>query len=169
MPVQLVQTGVKFPDGTTQITASGVTSVNGMTGAVTLTSPVTSVNGQTGAVNIPAVGWKITYSNYGIGEGSFYSVPANCIGFYCWVSVYGGSNQGSRVYCMLRNKSNQDYFDFYIGGTNENNGNDGGSGMTDSRAAFVPIDPVNVGYIYFHSSNPGRGFSGYIQSFVTSQ
>jgi hypothetical protein len=57
MPVQLVETGVKFPDGTTQITAATtpVTSVNGQTGAVNISIPpagVTSVNGLTGAVNI---------------------------------------------------------------------------------------------------------------------
>ena len=55
--------------GTVELTASDVgampdsytppvTSVNGQTGAVTITAPVTSVNGQTGAVTIPSA---ITY------------------------------------------------------------------------------------------------------------
>lgn len=155
MSVQLVQTGVRFPDGTTQITAasSGVTSVNGMTGAVTITS---------------GIAWKVTYNNYAVSNGSAYPVPANCIGFYVWVSIFGGNNTGCRVYCTLRNKSNQDYFTIYVAGTNENGGPDGGSGMTDSHAAFIPLDPATIGYVYFYYSG-GNGFSGYIQSFVTSQ
>jgi len=172
MSVQLVQTGVRFPDGTTQVTAAsagGVTSVNGQTGAVYLTAPVTSVNGLTGAVNIPAgIGWKVTYYNYALAEGSFYAVPANCIGFYCWVSVYGGGNRGAMVLCMLRNAANQDIFDFRIGGTNEQWGNDGGSGMWDSHSAFIPLES-SIRYVYFHSIGTTTAWNGYIQSFVCSQ
>jgi hypothetical protein len=43
-------TGIGYNQTTGQITNSGVTSVNGQTGAVTITGAVTSVNGQTGVV-----------------------------------------------------------------------------------------------------------------------
>jgi len=52
-PLQALVTSVNGQTGTVTIT-SPVTSVNGQTGTVTITSPVTSVNGQTGTVTITA-------------------------------------------------------------------------------------------------------------------
>lgn len=83
MAVQLVQTGVKFPDGTTQITAAPVTSVNGMTGAVTVSGGVTSVNGATGAVTLANLG----FSNNGAANG-YQKIPGGLI--IQWGRFYAG-------------------------------------------------------------------------------
>ena len=88
MPVQLVETGVKFPDGTTQITAATtpVTSVNGQTGAVNISIPpagVTSVNGYTGAVTLANLG----FANYG-GANGWQLIPGGLI--IQWGRFYAG-------------------------------------------------------------------------------
>jgi hypothetical protein len=78
MSVQLVETGIKFPDGTTQTTAAGtgVTSVNGFTGAVTLENlGFANLGSQNGYQKLPGgliIQWGRFYAGIGF---TFQSYP----------------------------------------------------------------------------------------------
>lgn len=85
------------------------------------------------------------YATTSVALGATYSVPANCIGVYMYAIIYGGGNKGARVGIELYDVSNALIATIPVSSTNDNSGGDGGSGMSDASAAFVPM-ASNVSY-----------------------
>lgn len=146
MATELVLNGVKFPDGSVQSTA-----------AVTATS---------------TPGWNVTYlgpKDVQIGAGGTWNVPANCLGVYVYCYVWGGNNNGGNGRLQLRNSSGSVVATVYVHGTNAGDAwsrGDGGSGMADAGAAFVPLS-TNITSIYFDIYDNAVAGKFYIQAYVT--
>jgi hypothetical protein len=116
-----------------------------------------------------AIGWNVTYTSVNISSGGSWTIPSNCIGVYVYCYVYGGGNNGGNGRALIRNSGGTTIGTMYIHGTNSgvlSSRNDGGSGMTDSGAAFIPISSSGAS-IYFDVVDNGVSGTFYIQAYVT--
>ncbi len=105
--------------------------------------------------------YSVQYLNISFTYGQSYTIPANCIGIYVYASVNGSGNSGARVGLNLNDASSNLVAQFPIHGTNELSGPDGGSGMADSGASYVPIDPskiANVSWVLLEG-NPSSSYT----------
>lgn len=108
----------------------------------------TKVNFSNGTNQTLPMNWNVTYLATGVANGGSYTLPANCLGVFVYGEASGGGNNGGINRVNVYSAGGLlGYVD--VNGTNCNvisGRNDGGSGMTDGAATFVPVPP-NATYI----------------------
>lgn len=157
--------------GTTSLTANNVLLGNG-TSAVQAVAPGTSgnvlkSNGTTwtsGTITIPSFG--VTAASDTFGTDTTIAVPSNTIFVVGDFFVSWAGSGGARCSVQLKNSGGGVIDEFYIGGGNELNGNDGGSGMSN-RTQFMFAVPSTCTSIRFYRSSGGAGISGNVNQWVT--
>lgn len=141
--------GIQFGDGTIQSTA--------------VTAPTTTP------------GWNVTYTSGAggrdnpIATGTYWNVPSGCLGVYVHCEVWGGNNNGGTGRLQIRNSGGGVIGTVFVNGTNIGDGwsrGDGGSGMADGGASFVPLSS-NAASIYFDIYDNAVAGKFYIQAYVT--
>jgi hypothetical protein len=120
-------------------------------------------------ISSSAIGWNVTYTSVNISSGGTWSVPSNCIGVYVYCYVYGGNNNGGNGRAQIKNSGGSTLGTVYVNGTNNgvlSGRGDGGSGMTDAAAAFIPLSST-ASSIYFDVYDNAVNGTFYIQAYVT--
>ena len=171
-----VTAGLAGADGTGLSESSGVLSIAdtsvtaGSYGSVT-EIPAITVNAQgqvtaasTNAISISSFG--VTADSTAFGNDTTISVPANTIMVSGTCRYYGGGNAGGRLSVQLMQSDNTVIDTLVVGGFNESNGTDGGSGMY-SRDAFTFFIPSNCAKVRYYRSSGGNSISGEISQYLT--
>jgi hypothetical protein len=165
--------------GASSITANSVILGNG-SGALSgnLVAPGTSgnvliSNGTTWTSGAPAISsWNVQNVNTVVASGATgsYSIPSNCIMVMGTNYHSMGSNVGSRVSVNIKNSSGTTLFTYALTGGNENNGTDGGSGMSTRSAWTVPIPAAAAGgsLQFFRSSGSSNSWNVTVNQYVAS-
>ena len=110
--------------------------------------------------------WNVSNVNTAFtANGYTYTLPSNCVGVSVHIYTYMGSNQGGRTDVDIKDGATVLYT-VKLGGANELNGNDGGSGMSASSHAFLPV-PSNATSLYFKRGTGGRDSSCVLEQSVT--
>lgn len=133
-------------------------------------SPVLTINDKglvtaasTAAIANPSFG--VINRSDSFGNDNTFSVPANAVSISGTARIYMGSNRGARLSCQIKNGSTVlDTFD--LCGSNETNGNDGGSGMYVRHCWHVSL-PSNATHIRLYRSSGSNGISGVINQIQT--
>ena len=109
--------------------------------------------------------WNVTDVNTSFtASGYTYTLPSNAIAVSVHIYTYMGGNTGARTDVQIKNGSTV-LSTVKLGGGNEISGTDGGSGMSDSFHAFIPV-PSNATNLYFYRATGGRDASGVIEQVV---
>jgi hypothetical protein len=113
--------------------------------------------------------WVVTNVNTTFSITTAYTIPANTIMVVGTGLHYMGSNAGSRISVNIKNSAGTTLFTYNLTGGNENNGGDGGSGMTTRSGWMVPIPSTAAGGTleFFRTSGSG-GWDYTINQIVTS-
>ena len=157
--------------GASSLTANNVLLGNG-TSAVQVVAPGTSgnvltSNGSTWTSAAAAVSsFGVTAASDTFGNDTTVSVPSNTLFVVGNFYVSWGGSSGARCSVQLKSSGGTILQEFYIGGGNENNGNDGGSGMSN-RTQFMFALPSTCTSIRFYRSSGSSTISGNVDQWVT--
>ena len=109
--------------------------------------------------------WTVTEVNTTFSNSHTYTVPANAIGLYVNYYHYMGNNQGSRSSATIKDAGLNVIHTFLMSGGNEENGTDGGSGMSTRASSFIPL-PSNASTVVFAKDTGSNTASGKIEAVV---
>lgn len=133
--------------------------------------PVITVNAQgqltsasTASVTIPTFGY--TSLSTSIGDGTSYTLPSNAVILQGTGYFYMGGNSGSRMEVQIKNSGGSTIDTYILGGGNESNGTDGGSGMS-SRDSFTIILPPTARSVTFVKGSGSGSMSGQLEAVLT--
>jgi hypothetical protein len=93
------------------------------------------------------------------GAAGSYTIPANTILVMGTTYHYMGGNSGSRISVEIRNSAGTALFTYILTGGNENNGGDGGSGLSTRSAWSVAIPAAAQGGTLYFSRTSGSNSS----------
>jgi hypothetical protein len=140
--------------GRSTLTANNVILGNG-TSAVNFVAPSTSgnvltSNGTTWASTAPATPFSWVVSNVSSSSSitsgvTSYSITSNTIMVLGTAYHPMGSNAGSSLGVRIKNSGGTTLFTYTLTGGNENNGGDGGSGMSSRSAWSVAVPSAAIG------------------------
>ena len=109
--------------------------------------------------------WTVTEVNTTFSNSHTYTVPANAIGLYVNYYHYMGSNQGSSASATIKDSESVTLHTFLLSGGNENNGTDGGSGLSTRASSFIPL-PSSASTVVFARDSGSNTASGKIEAVV---
>lgn len=153
--------------GTSTITSNNVVLGNG-TGAIQVVAPGTSGNvlKSNGTTWVSGAGFTWNVQNVQSNTNS-YSIPSNAVLVLGTCYHYMGSNAGSAMSVNIKNSSGSTLYTYVLTGGNENNGGDGGSGMSTRSAWSVAIpSAAQGGTLEFFQSSGSNGFTNTVNQVV---
>lgn len=116
--------------------------------------------------------WVVTNvgTSFSTGASTYtYSIPANTIMVIGTGYHSMGSNSGSRISVNIKNSTGTILFTYDLTGGNENNGGDGGSGMTTRSGWSIPIPSAAAGgTLDFYRSSGSQSWTYTINQIVTT-
>lgn len=132
------------------ILGNGTSALSGNLVAPSTSGNVLTSNGTTWTSSAPATpfSWFVSdvSSSSSITSGTTsYSIASNTIMVLGTAFHYMGSNSGSSLGVRIKNSSGTTLFTYTLTGGNENNGGDGGSGMTTRSSWSVAIPSEAIG------------------------
>ena len=109
--------------------------------------------------------WTVTEVNTTFSNSHTYTVPANAIGLYVNYYHSMSSNKGSSASATIKDSESVTLHTFLLSGGNENNGTDGGSGLSTRASSFIPL-PSSASTVVFARDSGSNTASGKIEAVV---
>jgi hypothetical protein len=143
-------TGASTITANSVILGNGTSALSGNLVAPSTSGNVLTSNGTTWTSTAPATpfSWNVSNvsSSSSISSGTTsYSITSNTIMVLGTAIHYMGSNSGSSLGVRIKNSGGTTLFTYTLTGGNENNGGDGGSGMTSRGAWSVAVPSAAIG------------------------
>ena len=143
-------TGASTITANSVILGNGASTLSGNLVAPSTSGNVLTSNGTTWTSATPATPFSWNVSNVSssstITSGTTsYSITSNTIMVLGTALSYMGSNQGSSLGVRIKNSGGTTLFTYTLTGGNEDNGGDGGSGMSSRSAWSVAVPSAAIG------------------------
>ena len=143
-------TGASTITANSVILGNGASALSGNLVAPSTSGNVLTSNGTTWTSAAPATPFSWVVSNVSssstITSGvTSYSITSNTIMVLGTALSYMGSNQGSSLGVRIKNSGGTTLFTYTLTGGNEDNGGDGGSGMSSRSAWSVAVPSAAIG------------------------
>jgi len=119
----------------------------------------------TAIAGISLFDWTVTEVNTTFSNSHTYTVPANAIGLYVNYYHSMSSNKGSSASATIKDSESVTLHTFLLSGGNENNGTDGGSGLSTRASSFIPL-PSSASTVVFARDSGSNTASGKIEAVV---
>jgi len=167
-------TGASTITANSVILGNGTSALSGNLVAPSTSGNVLTSNGTTWTSATPATpfSWVVSdvSSSSSISSGTTsYSITSNTIMVLGTAYHTMGSNSGSSLAVRIKNSGGTTLFTYTLTGGNENNGGDGGSGMTSRSAWSVAVPSAAIGgTLEFFRASGSAGISLTINQVVKS-
>jgi hypothetical protein len=113
--------------------------------------------------------WVVTNVGTTFSATTSYTIPANAIMVTGTGWHYMGGNAGSRISVNVKNSAGTTLFTYDLTGGNENNGADGGSGLSTRSSWIVTIPSAAAGgTLEFYRSSGSQSWTYIINQVITT-